>query len=142
MASLEGPGTGLACMPPIPMKCPRGLSKIIDLLDRADTVKRYGHLEPSANRRFVNALPGATKAHNPQPRRNQEAQASESAFSGAPASAGDFSELSGAGDGDRTRDVQLGKLLLDCKQRIWRSQRDFSATAVSRDFNRLAPAAC
>jgi hypothetical protein len=79
------------------------------------TVKRYGHLTPGANRHFVNSLPGL-KAPNLQPGRNQPENASQTAC-GSDSSfclnASDLRDLAGAGDGDRTRDVQLGKLTLN-----------------------------
>jgi hypothetical protein len=52
---------------------------------------------------------------------NQAQNASQKAVDsvvGFPVSIIDFKGLTGAGDGDRTRDVQLGKTTVDCKHRI------------------------
>jgi integrase len=76
------------------------------------TVKLYGHLQPGKNRHFVNMLPGL-KQKNLQQACNK-AENAESKAVGAilnfPVSDNVFNDLTGAGDGDRTRDVQLGKL--------------------------------
>jgi hypothetical protein len=76
------------------------------------TVKLYGHLQPGKNRHFVNSLPGL-KVKNLQQACNKAGNARNQAVGsivGFPASGNDFNDLAGAGDGDRTRDVQLGKL--------------------------------
>jgi len=72
------------------------------------TVKIYGHLIPGANRQFINRLPGA--AQNPHPRRTLTGSEDFLASPAVTVSCSDDKGLDGAGDGDRTRDVQLGKL--------------------------------
>ena len=73
------------------------------------TVKRYGHLEPKKGRDWINSLPGLMPQNLQQGCNKAESRA-VGAVVNFPASGSDFSDLSGAGDGDRTRDVQLGKL--------------------------------
>jgi integrase len=77
------------------------------------TVKRYGHLIPGANRSYINALPGGkteSGSINLHPICTQLEKAASMSDSQIPVSDLDCLAWIGAGDGDRTRDVQLGKL--------------------------------
>jgi hypothetical protein len=75
------------------------------------TVSQYGHLEPKQGHDRINSLPGLMpnlqQACNNAT--NVKAAASGSVLS-FPASGNYFNDLAGAGDRDRTGDVQLGKL--------------------------------
>jgi len=78
------------------------------------TADLYGHLEPGRNRHHANALPGL-RPKNLQ----QTCNRAENAASGTggfvvdfPVSGNESKELSGAGNGIRTRDFNLGKVAL------------------------------
>jgi integrase len=71
------------------------------------TVKRYGHLEPKKGRDWINSLPGLMPQNLQQGCNKAESRA-VGAVVNFSASGRDFSGSSGAGDGDRTRDVQPG----------------------------------
>ena len=68
------------------------------------TVKLYGHLQPGANRHWMNKLPGAPKARRVATGGNWKAKMKKAANSGLQV------VDSRAGHGIRTRDFDLGKL--------------------------------
>jgi integrase len=74
------------------------------------TVSQYGHLQPKQGHDWINSLPGLKanlqQACNNATNANMAVGGSVFSF---PVSGNDFEDLVGAGDGDRTRDVQLGK---------------------------------
>ncbi len=76
------------------------------------TVKLYGHLEPKRGRDWINSLPSLTpkNLHPPCTQPEIALPAAVGAVVSFPVSGSDLNQLDGAGDGDRTRDVQLGKL--------------------------------
>ena len=76
------------------------------------TVKRYGHLEPKKGRDWINSLPGLSSKNLQQGcnKAENDLPAAVGAVVNFPVSGNDLNVLAGAGDGDRTRDVQLGKL--------------------------------
>jgi hypothetical protein len=75
-------------------------------------VKLYGHLEPKEGQDWINSLP-VLLPKNLQPSCNQPENALPQAVGSVlsfPVSGSDLNDLDGAGDRDRTGDVQLGKL--------------------------------
>jgi integrase len=76
------------------------------------TVKLYGHLQPKQGHDYINSLPGLESKNLQQTCNKPENSLSDApaAVISFPVSGNDCKNLNGAGDGDRTRDVQLGKL--------------------------------
>jgi hypothetical protein len=72
------------------------------------TVKLYGHLQPGANRHWMNKLPGALR-----PRRRVATSGNQRPKMKKAASSGLQVVDSRAGHGIRTRDFNLGNLMLD-----------------------------
>ncbi len=78
------------------------------------TTDLYGHLEPGRNRHHANALPGLRPKNLQQTCNTAENAVANATGSvvGFPASGNDSKDLSGAGNGIRTRDFNLGKVAL------------------------------
>ena len=77
------------------------------------TVKLYGHLQPKQGHDWINSLPGLKPKENLQQACNSDINAKPEPSTSVlqfPVTGKDSNDLAGAGDGDRTRDVQLGKL--------------------------------
>jgi hypothetical protein len=106
------------------------------------TVSQYGHLQPRKGHDWINSLPCLSSENLQQACNNAENTRNQAIGSLVrfPISDNDFPALDGAGDGDRTRDVQLGKLHIDCKHNnLAFTARIFDACNFL-SFHRLAPA--